>query len=138
MQDYAEESQGSNQKNLPNYSQSEKWESRDDSQLGKWENIDVNEITNEETPYTLAPKNSQRHKRKRNDNEDEVFKEALQCMKTKLTSDTDNCTIFGQLIASQMRNLCQRNQAIARNKIQNVLFDLEMDEMGGSGVVTVE
>lgn len=41
----------------------------------------------------------------------------------------DECTIFGQMVASQIRKLTQRNQAIAKNRIQNFIFELEMEEM---------
>jgi hypothetical protein len=41
----------------------------------------------------------------------------------------DECIIFGQMVASQIRKLNQRNQAIAKNRIQNRLFELEMEEM---------
>lgn len=41
----------------------------------------------------------------------------------------DDSTVFGQLVASQLRKLSPRNQAIARNQIQNILFKLEMEDM---------
>lgn len=41
----------------------------------------------------------------------------------------DEFSIFGQMVATQIRKLSRRNQAIARNTIQNFLFDMEMREM---------
>jgi hypothetical protein len=41
----------------------------------------------------------------------------------------DEFSIFGQMVASQLRKLNRRNQAIAKNHIQNYLFDMEMHEM---------
>lgn len=44
----------------------------------------------------------------------------------------DDCTIFGQMVASQIRKLNQRNQAIAKNRIQNCIFELEMEEINAT------
>lgn len=41
----------------------------------------------------------------------------------------DDCSVFGEMISSQLRKLTPRNQAIGRNRIQNLLFELEMKEM---------
>lgn len=50
----------------------------------------------------------------------------------KSLSKKDDCSIFGEMIATQLRKLTPRNQAIARNRIQNCIFDLEMQEMNNS------
>lgn len=47
----------------------------------------------------------------------------------KSLTNKDDCSIFGEMIATQLRKLTSRNQAIARNKIQNLIFYLEMQEM---------
>jgi hypothetical protein len=62
---------------------------------------------------------------------DEMEEEAYNVLKVAancLTS-TDDFSIFGQMVASQLRKLNQRNQAIAKNYIQNYLFDMEMREI---------
>jgi hypothetical protein len=38
----------------------------------------------------------------------------------------DEFSIFGQMVASQLRKLNWCNQAVAQNYIQNYLFDMEM------------
>ncbi|KAG8247396.1 hypothetical protein J6590_061820 [Homalodisca vitripennis] len=48
------------------------------------------------------------------------------------SSEKDDCSIFGEMIATQLRKLTPRNQAIARNRIQNLIFDFEMQEMNNS------
>ncbi|KAG8307362.1 hypothetical protein J6590_023129 [Homalodisca vitripennis] len=50
----------------------------------------------------------------------------------KSLSEKDDCSIFGEMIAAQLRKLTPRNQAIARNRIQNLIFDFEMQEMNNS------
>ncbi|RZF39350.1 hypothetical protein LSTR_LSTR000871 [Laodelphax striatellus] len=47
----------------------------------------------------------------------------------ELTTNKDTNALFGQLVAAQLRKLTPRNQAIARNRIQNILFKLEMEQM---------
>lgn len=47
----------------------------------------------------------------------------------KSLSKKDDCSVFGEMISSQLRKLTPRNQAIARNRIQNLIFELEMQEM---------
>lgn len=59
--------------------------------------------------------------------EDKAF--AFLDVAAKELMNKDDCAVFGQLVASQMRKLNPRNQAIARNQIQNVLYGLEMEEM---------
>jgi hypothetical protein len=44
-------------------------------------------------------------------------------------TNIDEFSIFGQMVASQLRKLNRRNQAIAKNYIQTYLFDLEMREI---------
>jgi hypothetical protein len=44
-------------------------------------------------------------------------------------TNIDEFSIFGQIVASQLRKLNRRNRAIAKNYIQNYLFDMEMREM---------
>jgi hypothetical protein len=44
-------------------------------------------------------------------------------------TNKDEFPFFGQMVASQLRKLNRRNQAVAKNYIQNYLFDMEMREM---------
>jgi len=46
-----------------------------------------------------------------------------------LQTNIDEFSIFGQIVVSQLRKLNRRNQAIAKNYIQNYLFDMEMRKM---------
>jgi hypothetical protein len=71
-----------------------------------------------------------RTKRKRS-REDEREQEAHSFLKvaTDHLMNIDEFSIFGQMVASQLRKLNRRNQAIAKNYIQNYLFDMEMREM---------
>ncbi|KAG8309388.1 hypothetical protein J6590_087271 [Homalodisca vitripennis] len=50
----------------------------------------------------------------------------------KSLSEKDDCSIFEEMIATQLRKLTPRNQAIARNRIQNLIFDFEMQEINNS------
>ncbi|KAG8176987.1 hypothetical protein JTE90_005731 [Oedothorax gibbosus] len=43
--------------------------------------------------------------------------------------DFDEFDVFGQMVATQIRKFSRRNQAVAKNTIQNFLFDMEMREM---------
>lgn len=44
----------------------------------------------------------------------------------KSLTDKNDCSIFGEMVAAQLRKLSSRNQTIARNMIQNLIFDLEI------------
>jgi hypothetical protein len=63
--------------------------------------------------------------------EDEREQEAYNFLKVAADhwTNIDEFSIFGQIIESQLRKLNRRNQAIAKNRIQNYLFDMEMREM---------
>jgi len=64
--------------------------------------------------------------------EDERKQEAYNLLKVAADhlTNLDKFSIFGQMVASQLRKLNRRNQAIAKkNYIQNYLTDMEMREM---------
>jgi hypothetical protein len=63
--------------------------------------------------------------------EDEREQEAYNFLKvaTDHLTNIDEFSIFGLMVAFQLRKLNRRNQAIAKNYIQNYLFDMEMREM---------
>lgn len=83
----------------------------------------------------LQATNTARRKRKLKRRSDEDYKtdEEDACTFVKVAADNlatkDDCTLFGQMVASQIKKLSQRNQAIAKNRIQNFIFELEMEEM---------
>lgn len=77
------------------------------------------------------PIRTNRNMKRRRDEEDKKEEEAFHFLKVaanELTSK-DEFTIFGQMVASQIRKLNRRNQAIAKNRIQNCLFELEIEEI---------
>ena len=45
----------------------------------------------------------------------------------------DGADIFGEYVACSIRKLGQRQQIMARNKIQQVLFEMEMADLGEQG-----
>ena len=47
----------------------------------------------------------------------------------------DDADIFGEYVACSIRKLGQRQQIMARNKIQQVLFEMEMADLGEQGYV---
>jgi hypothetical protein len=62
--------------------------------------------------------------------EDERKQEAYNFLKVAADhlTNKDEFSVFGQMVASQLRKLNRRNQAVAKNYIQNYLFDMEMRE----------
>ncbi|KAF5307209.1 hypothetical protein FQR65_LT00725 [Abscondita terminalis] len=68
-------------------------------------------------------------KKRRDDNEKEEAAFKFLKVAANEISAKDESSIFGQMVASQLRKLNKRNQAIAKNQIQNMLFELEMDEL---------
>lgn len=44
----------------------------------------------------------------------------------------DDCTIFGEMVASQLMKLNKRNQAVVKHEMNNLLFDFEMKEIENS------
>jgi hypothetical protein len=69
-------------------------------------------------------------KRKREE-EEKKEAEAFAFMKAAATSmaQKDDCSIFGQMVAAEIRKLNPKNKIIAKNKIQNILFDLQLEEI---------
>lgn len=43
-----------------------------------------------------------------------------------ITSNKDECAIFGEYIAKKLKILDNRNRAIAQHRINNIFFELEM------------
>lgn len=72
-----------------------------------------------------------RQKKKSEGHENEA--EALNFLKTAAASiaEKDECTIFGLMVGTELKKLNPRNKVVAKNKIQNVIFELELDEMDG-------
>jgi hypothetical protein len=44
-------------------------------------------------------------------------------------SNRDEASMFGQVVASKLRKLSPRNRVIAENRINNIFFELEMEEL---------
>lgn len=51
---------------------------------------------------------------------------------TEELSQKDEFTVYGQLIAHKIRNLNPLNRLLAQQRINNILFDLEMQQMTGA------
>jgi hypothetical protein len=96
-----------------------------DSQDG--ETVSVSQLTHVSESVSADPP----IRTKRNCREDEREQEAHNFLKVAADHlmNIDEFSIFGQMVASQLRKLNRRNQAIAKNYIQNYLFDMEMREM---------
>lgn len=50
----------------------------------------------------------------------------------KLNMPKDESTIFGEMVAAKLRKMSPRNQAIAQNRMNNMLFEIEMEEIAVS------
>lgn len=50
----------------------------------------------------------------------------------KLSIPKDESTIFGEMVAAKLRKMSPRNQAIAQNRMNNMLFEMEMEEITAS------
>jgi len=101
-----------------------------DSQDG--ETVSVSQSTHvseSERGFSHPPIRTNRNLKRRR--EDEREQEAYNFLKVAADhlTNIDEFSIFGQMVASQLRKLNRRNQAIAKNHIQNYLFDMEMAEM---------
>lgn len=105
------------------------------------EQVDMMEVTTDEGTekdgaqerFVPPLKNRRNMKRKLDDDktkEDRAY--AFLDVAAKDFMNKDDSAVFGQLVASQLRKLSPRNQAIARNRIQNILFQLEMEDMEGT------
>ncbi|KAF5274470.1 hypothetical protein FQR65_LT16984 [Abscondita terminalis] len=62
------------------------------------------------------------------DEKEEAAFKLLKVAANELNSKGES-SVFGKMVASQLRKLNKWNQAIAKNRIQNKLFELEMDEL---------
>lgn len=110
------------------------------------ENFPTQPIKNEQSTSSGRPKKAkeqqatqtslQKRNVKRRWDEDCKKKEEDTCQFLDVSADeimkTDDCTLFGQMVASQIKKLKQRNQAIAKNRIQNLIFELEMEEINAA------
>ena len=101
-----------------------------DSQDG--ETVPVSQSTHfseSERAFAQPPIKTKRNlKRSREDEREQEAYNFLKVAADHLTN-IDEFSIFGQMVASQLRKLNRRNQAIAKNYNQNYLFDMEMREM---------
>jgi hypothetical protein len=86
-------------------------------------------VSESDRAFAHSPIRTKRNLRR--SREDEREQEAYNFLKVAADhlTNIDEFSIFGQMVASQLRKLNRRNQAIAKNYIQNYLFDMEMREM---------
>ena len=91
-----------------------------------------------EIPSSETPTPSERHSIRTNMNliknpvtTDTREEEAYQFMKKAAYDlwNRDESSIFGQMIAAKLRKFSPRNRAVAENRINNVIFDLEIQEI---------
>jgi len=86
-------------------------------------------VSESERAFAHPPIRTKRNlKRSREDEREQEAYNFLKVAADHLTN-IDEFSIFGQMVASQLRKLNRRNQAIAKNYIQSYLFDMEMREM---------
>jgi hypothetical protein len=101
-----------------------------DSQDG--ETVPVSQSTNvsdSERAFAHPPIRTKRNlKRSREDKREQEAYNFLKVAADHVTN-IDEFSIFGQMVASQLRKLNRRNKTITKNYIQNCLFDMEMREM---------
>ena len=93
---------------------------------------DTQSTRSSENEHIFAcPLRTKRNVKRRWDEDDKKEEEAFHFLKVvaKELTTKDECTMSGQMVAFQIRKLNKRNQAIAKNRIQNCLFELEMEEM---------
>jgi hypothetical protein len=97
-----------------------------DSQDG--ETVPVSQLTHvseSECTFDYPPIRTKRSlKRCREDEREQEAYNFLKVAADHLTN-IDEFSIFGQMVACQLRKLNRCNQAIAKNYIQNYLFDME-------------
>jgi hypothetical protein len=86
-------------------------------------------VSDSECAFAFPPIRTKRHLKRRR--QDEREHEAYNFLKvaTDHLTNIDEFSIFGLMVAFQLRKLNRCNQAIAKNYIQNYLFDMEMREM---------
>lgn len=97
------------------------------------QDTEVEEQTQEESAdnsFVQQPIRTKRNLKKRDQTEEQALK-FLNMAASELTKK-DDCTIFGEMVASQLRKLNKRNQAVAKHEINNLLFKFEMVEIENS------
>jgi hypothetical protein len=101
-----------------------------DSQNG--ETVPVSQLTHvSESERAFAHPHIRTKRNLKRSREDEREQDAYNFLKVAadhLTNE-DEFSVFGQMVAYQLRKLNRRNQAVAKNYIQNYLFDMEMREI---------
>ncbi|XP_054279013.1 uncharacterized protein LOC128997401 [Macrosteles quadrilineatus] len=79
------------------------------------ENINTSE-------HTHTNRNLLKRKKEEEKKEEEAFTSTSIAQK-------DDCNIFVQMVEAELRKLNPKNRVIAKNKIQNILFDLQLQEI---------
>lgn len=114
-------------------------QAEDDIRIGHGKPNETNEpraiqsasTSQKEYNFAHPPLRTKRNAKRKLDEDDKKEEEAISFLRVAANelSAKDEFTIFGQMVASQLRKLNQRNQAIGKNRIQNCLFELEMEEI---------
>lgn len=89
-------------------------------------------MSEDEHDFTLPSIRKKRNVKstKIDDKEEEAYKFMKKA--TEELSQKDEFTVYGQLIAHKIRNLNPLNRLLAQQRINNILFDLEMQQMTGA------
>ncbi|VVC93569.1 unnamed protein product [Leptidea sinapis] len=86
-------------------------------------------VSEDEHGYILTPiRNKRNIKSTTNDDTEEEAHKIMKKPNEELTQK-DEFTIYGELIAHKIRNLNTLNRLLAQQRINNILFDLEMQQM---------
>lgn len=98
-------------------------------------NLDITMSSSRDSSERIRTQRNIVNRKRKIDENNEA--EALDFLKKAATSiaEKDDCTIFGQMVASEIRGLTPRNKAVAKNRIQNVIFNLQMEEMSSQTLV---
>lgn len=89
----------------------------------------------------LSPKQGQENRKRRKNVDDEIQKrmkqaadvlQILQNLPLHQEEKKDECELYSQLLASKLRNLSAKTRIIVTNKIDNMIFEAEMQEMSSS------
>lgn len=91
---------------------------------------EVQDISETEFVKPITTKRSA-NKTSNADREQQAFN-LMKAAASKLSKDKDESSIFGEMVATKLRKLSPRNQAITQNRINNMLFEMEMEEIAAS------
>lgn len=92
-----------------------------------------------QSPLAQTPPSASTNKKARTIRQEDVVNkhlrhatEVLGSLRGKQQSrqvDPDTCTLYGQLLAAKLRKLSKRNRIILQNKIDNLVYEAELNEL---------